>query len=219
MVTKKRVTRKVTPKKGTVSPKGGTYLDKGIELIKWVDTPFKLIAVVILASLFFLGYFAWDSRQVILQAITTTAHMPTLKEQEKLLPIAAALQKDTEAVSVVVYKANLVVNSRVTVIAIGKEGRDKSIDGSMSSLFSASSERNAAMVAMLNGEVMCSKLEVSGKTTEWEAKQGATYVCRGSIPPEVGAFAGYVTAGFKVQPEDVNAIKVRINAASTEMAK
>ena len=166
MVTKKRVTRKVTPKKGTISPKGGTYLDKGIELIKWVDTPFKLIAVVILASLFFLGYFAWDSRQVILHAITTADHLPTLKEQEKLLPIAAALQKDTEAVSVVVYKANLVVNSRVTVLAIGKEGRDKSLDGSMSSLFSASSERNAAMVAMLNGEVMCSKLEVLGKTTE-----------------------------------------------------
>lgn len=218
-VAKRKPVKRIPSTAKLNTPKKEDYVDKAIELIKWVDSPFKLLEVVILASLFFFGYFAWDSRQVILHAITTSDHMPTLKEQEKLIPIAESLKKDLEALTVVVYKANLVVNSRVTILALGKEGRDKVLDGVTSSLFSISPERNAAMVAMLNGEVMCSKLEVSGKTTEWESKQGVTFVCRGSIPPEVGAFAGYTTVGFKVAPQDLTSVKVRLNLASTEMAK
>ena len=57
-----------------------SFLDKGIDLVKWIDSPFKLLEVIILATLAFGGYFAWDSRQVILQAITSqnTSHQSSL---------------------------------------------------------------------------------------------------------------------------------------------
>ena len=49
--------------------KDDSALGKVIGLIEWVDNPFKLFTVILLSFLAFAGYFAWDSRQVILQAI------------------------------------------------------------------------------------------------------------------------------------------------------
>jgi hypothetical protein len=35
----------------------------------------------------------------------------------------------------------------------------------------------------------------------------------------VGEFAGYLAVGFKKEPQDLTAVKTRINLASTELAK
>jgi hypothetical protein len=193
-------------------------LGKVIGLIEWVDSPFKLFTVILLSFLAFAGYFAWDSRQVILQAIQSQDKMPQIAKQESLVPVAQSLMKDLDAIIVVVNKANLVTNSRTTILAMGPNGREKPIEGTVTSLFNASVERNQAMVAMLNGEVLCEKFDGSSKVGEWGVKNGVVFMCRGSIPPEVGKFAGYIAVGFKEKPEDITAIKTRINLASTEMS-
>lgn len=194
--------------------------DKAIELIKWVDTPFKLFEVILLASIFFFGYFAWDSRTVILSAITQSNKVTNLKEISHLLPVAISLQKDLEADSVVVYKTNLMVNIRTTMLTLGPKGRDNSLDGINSSIFSKDPSRNNAIIGMLNGEVICNKLETtSDKASEWEAKQGVKFLCHGGIPPEIGDFDGYISLGFKIEPSDLNVVKTRINLAASEMSQ
>jgi len=220
MVTKaNRARQPRTPRKKSVVKTESGYLDKAIELIKWVDTPFKLFGVVVLTILFGFGYFAWDSRQVILNAITSHEKLPQLKERDSMIPIAEFMQKDLESVTVVVHKVNLVTNSRVTMLALSEKGIDRSLDGLVSSLFSGDPDRNNAVIQMLAGEVSCNKLIITGKSSEWESKQGVTFVCRGSIPPPVGEFAGYLAVGFKKEPQDLTAVKTRINLASTELAK
>jgi hypothetical protein len=194
-------------------------VDKAIDLIKWVDSPFKLLEVVILVTLFGLGYFAWDSRQVILNAIMSSEKLPQLKERDAMIPVAETLQKDLDAVTVVVHKVNLVTNTRTTMFAFGEKGLDRSLDGLVSSLFGADPARNSAVIQMLGGEVACDKLVVVGKSSEWESKQGAKFVCRGSIPPPVGEFAGYVSVTWKSEPQDLTSVKTRINFASLELAK
>jgi hypothetical protein len=194
-------------------------VDKAIDLIKWVDSPFKLLEVVILVTLFGLGYFAWDSRQVILNAIMSSEKLPQLKERDAMIPVAETLQKDLDAVTVVVHKVNLVTNTRITMLALGEKGLDRSLDGLVSSLFGADPARNSAVIQMLGGEVACDKLVVVGKSSEWESKQGAKFVCRGSIPPPVGEFAGYVSVTWKSEPQDLTSVKTRINFASLELAK
>ena len=226
---KKPVAKKAPVEKVTNSPividvssstKSATsMMDKAIDLIKWVDTPFKLFEVILLASIFFFGYFAWDSRAVILEAITHSSKITNLKEVNHLIPVAASLQKDLEAVTVVVHKATLAVNTRTTMLSFGPKGRDNSLDGLISSLFNKDPGRNAAIIGMLNGEVTCDKLEGVSKSSEWETKQGATFICRGGIPPEVGDFDGYVAVGFKTEPADLNVVKTRINLASSEMSQ
>ena len=190
------------------------------DLIKWVDNPFKLFTVILLSFLVFAGYFAWDSRQVILQAITTQDKMPQLAKQENLLAPARSLMKDVDGLVILVHKANLTTNSRTTVLALNADGsREKAMEGTVTSLFNASPDRNAAMVAMLNNEVLCEAFNPSSKVGEWGVKQGVNFMCRGSIPPDPGKFAGYVAVGFKTKPEDIAALKTRINLAATDMSE
>ena len=127
MVTKANRARQPTPRKPkSVIKTEANYVDKAIDLIKWVDTPFKLLEVVILVTLFGLGYFAWDSRQVILNTITSHDKLPQLREREIMVPIAEAMQKDLESTTVVVHKVNLVTNSRTTMFALSEKGIDRS---------------------------------------------------------------------------------------------
>jgi hypothetical protein len=223
VVTAKKVPAKVAPVKRRipkpVPKKDETTVGKVIEMIKWVDNPFKLFTVILLSFLFFAGYFAWDSRVVILNAITNSSQKSELKEIRVLENIAQKLQKDLEAETVLVHKTALVVNSRTTLLAFGPKGRETVLDGYISTLFGKDVSRNAAIIAMLNGEVYCDKLMASGKTSEWEEKQGVRFVCRGSVPPEMGMFEGYISVGFSKEPNDLGVVKTRINLASTEMAK
>jgi len=200
-------------------PKNQSNVDKVVDLIKWVDNPFKLLTVILLSFLFFAGYFAWDSRQVILQAITNSSHQTELKDTPSLMQVALSVQRDLEAETVTVHKANLSVNSRTTLFALTSKGHDKTMDGGKSSLFNKDPQRNQSMIAMLGGEVYCDKLVVTGKNSDWEEKQGVKYVCRAGIPPTMGEFDGYISVGFKEATEDPTEIKTRINLAINEMSK
>jgi hypothetical protein len=214
--------RIVKPKPAVVeAPKPSTdAIGRVTDLIKWVDSPFKLFTVILLSFLAFAGYFAWDSRQVILHAIQSQDKMPQLAKQENLISPARSLMKDLDGLVVLVHKANLATNSRTTVLALNGDGsREKTMEGTVTSLFNASADRNSAMVAMLNGEVLCEDFNPSSKVGEWGAKQGVKFMCRGSIPPDMGKFAGYVAIGFKEKPEDIVALKTRINLAATDMSE
>jgi hypothetical protein len=204
----------------TEAKKDDSTLGKVIGLIEWVDNPFKLFTVILLSFLAFAGYFAWDSRQVILQAITNQDKMPQLVKQEELIVPARSLLKDVDGLVLLVHKANLTTNSRTTVLALNSDGtREKTMEGTVTSLFNASADRNAAMVAMLNNEILCEEFNPSSKVGEWGVKQGVKFMCRGSIPPDMGKFAGYVAIGFKDKPEDIAALKTRINLAATDMSE
>ena len=193
--------------------------DKILDLIKWVDNPFKLLSVILLSTFAFLGYLTWDSRQVILAAISTSSAMPQLKTHDEILPIAKGLIKDVNAVGLVVNKVNLATNSRTTVLAIANGERNHKLEGITVSLFNESPARNADVVSMLNNEIACKPFESSSPVGEWAKSQGVTYMCRGSIPNEMGKFAGYVAVGFKAEPRDLTSVKTRIILAATEMDK
>jgi hypothetical protein len=193
--------------------------DKILDLIKWVDNPFKLVSVILLSTIAFTGYFAWDSRQVILAAIKSSNSMPQLKTHDELVPIANRLVKETQAVGLVINKVNLATNSRTTVLAIANEERNHKLEGITVSLFNESPARNADVVSMLNNEIACKQFESSSPVGEWAKSQGVTYMCRGSIPNEIGKFAGYVAVGFKTEPRDLTSVKTRIILAASEMDK
>jgi hypothetical protein len=215
----KRRTPKVAPAAAPAPKQPTDAIGRVTDLIKWVDSPFKLLTVILLSFLAFAGYFAWDSRQVILHAIQNQDHMPQLVKQDEMIEPAQGLMKDVDGLIVLVHKANLATNSRTTMLALNADGsREKKMEGTVTSLFNSSPDRNAAMVAMLNNEVICEEFNPSSKVGEWGAKQGVKFMCRGSIPPDPGKFAGYVAVGFKEKPEDIAALKTRINLAATDMA-
>ena len=226
MVTAKKTVAKAPVKrsaarKTVTAPKAAPrdMTDKILDLIKWVDNPFKLVSVILLSTIAFTGYFAWDSRQVILAAIKSSNSMPQIKDHDQLLPLANSLVKDVSAVGIIVHKVNLATNSRTTVLAIANGERNHKLEGLTVSLFAASPERNADVVSMLNNEVACKPFESSSPVGEWAKSVGVTYMCRASIPNEIGKFAGYVAVGFKQEPRDLISVKTRMILAATEMDK
>jgi hypothetical protein len=72
---------------------------------------------------------------------------------------------------------------------------------------------------MLNNEVACHSFQSSSPVGEWAKSQGVTYMCRASIPNEIGKFAGYIAVGFKTEPQDLTSVKTRIILAASEMDK
>jgi hypothetical protein len=218
VVTKKATVRKAPVKRAKPVQKQD-MTDKILDLIKWVDNPFKLVSVVLLSTIFFLGYLTWDSRQVILAAISSNSTMPQLKTHDELLPLANRLVKDINAVGIVVNKVNLATNSRTTVLALANGERNHKLEGVTVSLFAASPERNADIVSMLNNEVACKPFQSSSPVGEWAKSQGVTYMCRASIPNEIGKFAGYIAVGFRSEPQDLTSIKTRMILTASEMDK
>ena len=156
---------------------------------------------------------------MILGAITSNTHKSSLREVPVLEKVAQSVMKDLDADTMIVHKASLVINGRTTLLAYGPKGRETAFDGYNSTLFNKDPVRNGAMISMMNGEVYCAKQEATGKTSEWESKQGVTFVCWVSIPPEIGEFEGYASVGFSKEPSDLTVVKTRLNLASTEMAK
>ena len=211
------VRKPATKPAAKVAPRDMT--DKILDLIKWVDNPFKLVSVILLSTIAFAGYFAWDSRQVILAAIKSSNSMPQLKDHEQLIPLANSLIKDVNGVGLIVHKVNLATNSRTTVLAMANGERNHKLEGLTVSLFNPSPTRNADVISMLNNEVACRNFESSTPAGEWAKSVGVTYACRAPIPNEIGKFAGYITVGFKAEPRDLTSVKTRIILAATEMDK
>jgi len=203
MVTAKKSAVKKTVKRTTRrSPPKQDFFDKVIDLIKWIDSPFKLVTVVLISFIAFAGYFAWDSRQVILSAIAAK------KTEMKEVPAIEAISK------------NLLYDlSADVVVVLSNQGRDKALEGSINALFTSIPEHNKSVITMFQGEVSCEPFVPASKLGDFAVKHGVTYMCRGSVPPEMGRFVGYIAVGFAVQPKDVAQVKARINLASTEMAK
>lgn len=215
---KKAATRRAPAKRAKPVQKQD-MTDKILDLIKWVDNPFKLLSVILLSTFAFLGYLTWDSRQVILAAISTSSAMPQLKTHEQLIPIANNLVKDVNAVGLIIHKVNLATNSRTTILAMANGERNHKLEGVTVSLFAESPSRNAAVISMLNNEVSCNNFIPSSAIGEWAKSVGVTYACRASIPNEIGRFAGYVTVGFKAEPKDLTSVKTRMILATSEMDK
>jgi hypothetical protein len=142
-----------------------------------------------------------------------------LKEPLLVEAIAKSLIYDLSADVVIVNSVNLQSNSRVTILALSNQGREKSLEGSINALFTSAPDRNRAVITMFQGEVHCEAFVPSSKLGEYAVKHGVTYMCRGAVPPEQGRFVGYIAVGFKIPPKDIIQAKTRINLASTEMSK
>ena len=220
---KKPVARKkpvAKPAEVAVAPKPpGGPIDKALDLVKWIDSPFKLATVIGLGVFGLAGYIIYQQQDKLVGAITSRETMPVLLADERLSSLARDLIRDTRAETIIIHEIDLAKNARTTRIAQSTDGRFAPLEGKKGAFFSSSPARNRAAVAMLNGEVLCEPFTASSDVGDWIVSRGVTYACRGSIPPEAGHMAGYLAVGFKQEPRDTTATKARINQTAREMAK
>ena len=222
MTAKKPAKRAPAKKRASPKPRAKqqiSVLDKAIDVIKWVDNPFKLVVVILLGIFGLAGYLVYQNQDKLINKVMSHEAMPIMVPDDKIVTDSQALMKDLRAETIIVHEVNLSSNARVTRVALSSDGRYAPLEGKKGAFFSGSPARNHAAIAMLNGEVLCETCEASSDVGDWIISKGVTYACRGSIPPEQGSMVGYLAVGFKSPPRDITAVKTRINQTTREMAK
>jgi hypothetical protein len=199
-----------------MSEKPETVLDK---VLSYVDSPFKLFAVLVMGVVAFAGYFLWQNQSFMLDAYKESKKLPEINTA-RADDVGSMLMKKTGATVVAVFKVNPLFNSRTVYRAYTKDGRDKSIEDIDVGLFSQNSSNNADVVKLMTNEIPCGEYRYAqSEVGLWYLEKGVAYTCRVSVPPDSYRFVGQITVGWSEPPQDLQQVKFMLEIASAMLTK
>jgi hypothetical protein len=193
-----------------------TTLDK---VLGYVDSPFKLFAVILMAVFAFAGYALYESQEFIRDAYKESRKLPEINTA-RVEDASAMLFKQTGATVVAVFKVNPLFNSRTLYRAYTKEGRDKSIEDIDVGLFTQNASNNADVVKLMTNEIPCGEYRFAqSEVGIWYIQHGVAFTCRVSVPPDVNRFVGQITVGWIEPPKNLEQAKFMLEIASAMLTK
>ena len=193
-----------------------TTLDK---VLGYVDSPFKLFAIILMGVIAFAGYFLWQNQTFMMDAYKESKKLPEINTS-RTDDASSMLLKKTGATVVAVFKVNPLFNSRVLYRAYTKEGRDKTIEDIDVGLFSQNSSNNSDVVRLMTNEIPCGEYRYAqSEVGLWYLEKGVGYTCRVSVPPDSHRFVGQITVGWAQQPENIEQVKFMLEIASAMLTK
>jgi len=188
-------------------------------VLSYVDSPFKLIAIIVMAVFTFAGYLFWQNQAFLIGAYQEHKKMPAIYE-ERVDDAASVLFKHTDAKFVAIFKVNPILGTRVLYRLYTKDGRSKDMEGIDVGLFTTNHANNNDVVKLMAGEVPCSQyLRPQSELGIWYISQGASYTCRIAVPPDRSRFIGQVTAGWASQPDNMEHILSMMEISATMLTK
>lgn len=191
-------------------------LDK---VLGYVDSPFKLFAILIMGVVAFAGYFLWQNQTFMMDAYKESKKLPEINAG-RADEASALLFKHTGATVVAIFKVNPLFNSRVLYKAYTKDGRDKSIEDIDVGLFTNNASNNSDVVKLMTNEIPCGEYRYAqSEVGLWYIEKGVAFTCRVSIPPDSPRFVGQITVGWAQPPEDLQQTKFMLEIASTMLTK
>jgi hypothetical protein len=193
-----------------------TTLDK---VLGYVDSPFKLFAIILMGVIAFAGYFLWQNQTFMLDAYKESKKLPEINAS-RADDVGSMLMKKTGATVVAVFRVNPLFNSRTVYRAYTKDGRDKSIEDIDVGLFSQNSANNSDVVRLMTNEIPCGEYRYAqSEVGLWYLEKGVAYTCRVSVPPDNHRFVGQITVGWTEPPQDVQQVKFMLEIASAMLTK
>jgi hypothetical protein len=191
-------------------------LDK---VLGYVDSPFKLFAILIMGVVAFAGYFVWQNQTFLFDVYKENKKLPTIAE-DRADDVAAHMFKNSDATIVAIFKVNPIFGTRTLYRAYTREGRDKTNDGLDIGLFTQNVANNRDVVALMASEVPCNEYSVAqSEIGLWYIEKGMRYGCRISVPPEQGRFVGQITVGWEKQPKDMDKAVSMLQIAATMLSR
>lgn len=189
------------------------------KVLAYVDSPFKLFAIVLMAVLTFSGYFVYENKEILIGAYKESKRTPDINE-DRAEDAAAMLFKQTGAQFVAIFKVNQMFGTRVLYRAYTKEGREKSVEGIDVGLFSQNPGNNADLIKLMENEIPCSDYkEPQSEIGLWYMAQGTSFTCRTSVPPDSFRFFGQITVGWKDRPENVEQARTMLSIAASMLTR
>ena len=191
-------------------------LDK---VLGYVDSPFKLFAILVMGVVAFSGYFLWQNQTFMMDAYKESKKLPEINTS-RADEASAMLFKKTGATVVAIFRVNPLFGSRVLYKAYTKDGRDKSIEDIDVGLFSQNAANNADVIKLMTNEIPCSEYRYAqSEVGLWYIEKGVGYTCRISVPPDNHRFVGQITVGWAQQPESLEQTKFMLEIASAMLTK
>lgn len=189
------------------------------KILTYVDSPFKLFALVVMFVIGFVGWMIYDHKDIIVGTYKEHQKLPEIAE-ERIDDVVNHLFKTTDANIIVIFKVNPLLGTRVQYRAFTKDGRDKKNDGIDVGLFTNNQNNNQDVVALMAGIIPCNEYKFAqSEIGLWYIEKGMRYGCRVSVPPEPSKFIGQITVGWDKQPEDLEHTKTMLNIAATMLSK
>jgi hypothetical protein len=189
------------------------------KVLAYVDSPFKLIALILMAVLAFGGWMLYDNKDLIVGTYKEHQKLPDIVE-DRVEDAVAHLFKTTGATTVAVFKVNPLLGTRVQYRAYTKEGRDKTNDGLDVGLFTANQANNQDVVNLMAGTTPCGEYKAAqSEIGLWYIEKGMRFGCRISIPPEPSRFIGQITVGWATPPADLDQTRAMLNIAATMLSR
>jgi hypothetical protein len=189
------------------------------KVLSYVDSPFKLFALVLMAVFAFSGYFIWQNQAFLFEAYKENRKLPAIAE-DRAEDVAAHLFKNTNATVVAIFKVNPLFGTRILYRAYTREGRERTHEGLDVGLFTQSSANNRDVVALMANEIPCSEYNVpQSEIGLWYIDKGVKFGCRVSVPPEQGRFVGQITVGWDKEPKDLTKAMGMLQIASSMLSK
>ncbi len=171
-------------------------------VLGYIDSPFKLIVVLLLSMFAASGYFLYSNQELLIGVYVKNRELPKLDE-DRFDQAASMLFKETKAEVVSIFAVDPILNKRVLVRAYGKDGgRQKNLEGINVGLFSNNHENNSDVVRLMGGEMPCGDyLRPQSEAGLWYIQRGVRFTCRVSVPPDINQFIGQVTVGWAAKPD------------------
>jgi hypothetical protein len=189
------------------------------KVLAYVDSPFKLFALILMGVLAFGGWMLYDNKDLIVGTYKEHQKLPDIVE-DRVEDAVAHLFKTTGATTVAVFKVNPLLGTRVQYRAYTKEGRDKTNDGLDVGLFTANQANNQDVVNLMAGTTPCGEYKAAqSEIGLWYLEKGMRFGCRISIPPEPSRFIGQITVGWATPPADLDQTRAMLNIAATMLSR
>ena len=189
------------------------------KVLAYVDSPFKLFAIIVMASLAFGGWVFYDNRELIVGTYKESQKLPGIAE-DRVDDVAVHLFKTTNATVITIFKINPLFGTRVQYRAYTKTGRDKTNDGLDVGLFTANQANNQDVVSLMAGNIPCGEYKTAqSEIGLWYLEKGMTFGCRISVPPDPSRFIGQITVGWDKPPADLEQTKAMLNIGATMLSR
>jgi hypothetical protein len=176
-------------------------------VLNYIDSPFKLGVVILLAFLGFFGVFIYQHQDVMIGAYVKSKERPTMNS-DRYEPAARLILKSTGAEMVVIFNVDTILGKRVVERAFLADGsRYKDFDGYDVGLFTKNIANNNDVIRLMANEIPCGEYpKAQSEIGLWYKSLGVNYTCRISVPPENNQFIGQITVGWKEKPVEPETI-------------
>ena len=173
-----------------------------MSVLTYIDSPFKLLVVVLLGMLGSISYFAYQNQGLFLSVYMKSQELPKLNDTQ-FDDAAQLIFRQTGAEIVTIFSVNPMLNRRILLRAYQKDGsREKRLEGMDVGLFTTNQANNSDVVKLMSSEVPCGDYtRPQSEAGLWYIQQGVSYTCRVSVPPDIHQFIGQITAGWKEKPD------------------